>query len=89
MNIDKVPGIGPLAPRPSRSKSQKTIDGQFDNALRKALRSDTLSSIKNDAELKNEERLELIRRRIQTGYYDRPDVISVLAEKLINKGEGQ
>jgi len=85
MNIDKVPGIGPLAPKSSGKKAVKPPDGRFDDALKKASAAD--KSAPASAEAKEAERLRMVNARIQAGYYDRPDILDATAEKLLNKGK--
>lgn|GEM_PF-1669317 len=83
MDINQVSGTSPLAPKPSGKKSVKPSDDQFSQALDKALEAQKSES----AEQMEEERLKLIQKRIQAGYYDRPDIIEATAEKIIHKGK--
>ena len=83
MDINQVSGIGPLAPKPSGKKSVKPSDEQFGKTLDKALEAQKSEA----AAQMEEERLKLIQKRIQAGYYDRPDIIEATAEKIINKGK--
>lgn len=87
MNIEKVPGIGPLAPKSSGRKAVKPTDGNFSDALKKASTSDAPAPADQSAEAKEAERLRLVNARIQAGYYDRPDILDATAEKLLNKGK--
>jgi len=83
MDINQVSGIGPLAPKPSSKKSKKPPDAQFDEALKKAIESQK----SEETDQQEAERLKLIQKRIQAGYYDRPDIIDTTADKILKKGK--
>ena len=84
MNINKVPGIGPLAPKPSSSSVSKASKADFGKALDKAMQNEEAKKSEKATEA---EKLKLIQNRIQAGYYDRPDIIDAAADKLLDKGK--
>ena len=88
MNIEKVPSFGRFAPKPKSKASSELSDAQFNQTLKKALGAEEASP---ESSLQPDEidpdKLRLIRSRINSGYYNRSEVIDSTAEKILNKGE--
>lgn len=84
MNIKQVPGIGPLAPKPSSNSISKASKAEFDKVLDQAMKAE---KAEKSGEADNAEKLKLIQNRIQAGYYDRPDIVETTADKLLDKGK--
>ena len=88
MNIEKVPGFNRLAPKPKSAASSKPSDAQFNETLKKALGTEEVSpkaSMQPDE--MDPEKMRLIRSRIDSGFYNRSEIIDSAAEKILNKGE--
>ena len=85
MDIKKVSGIGPLAPKPNGHNLKTGSAANFDDALNQALKSGKIDKSGETADTIDPERLKIIRNRIRNLFYDRPDILDSTADKLLNK----
>ncbi|MBC8205138.1 hypothetical protein ISS30_07495 [bacterium] len=88
MNIEKIFGAGETAPNPKAKKTPKPQKGEFNQVFRQAVEktsiNDALSEISGTS--LDEFRLNQIRQRIDSGFYNRHDTLSNIADKLLSKG---
>jgi hypothetical protein len=86
MNIEKTHRSNGLAPKPIPKSVNKKTPASFSESLKKAMPPDksraNLTSAANEAE-----KIKLIKQRIDKGFYDRPENLDAIAEKLIPKGK--
>lgn len=88
MQIKKSPGPERLVPDSNVKAQKKPAVGGFDKALEKVLKSSKIKSAAGiSEESTDKEKLKTIKNRIEGGFYNRPEVISDIADRLINKGK--
>ena len=89
MDISKVTGSDHLAPKPKPS-SKKTESGKFGEALNKAMNAPETNPAGPAVESSlSPEKIKVIKGRINSGFYNRSDVISDIADKIIGKEKSE
>ena len=84
MQIKNVPGAGGILPGSGVDPKKKTAEAGFDQTLKKAVESAKNSDkIGQGEEIMDPEKLKVIKNKIESGYYNRPDVASDIADKLL------
>jgi anti-sigma28 factor (negative regulator of flagellin synthesis) len=84
MNIEKTHGPDGLAPKSVQKAVSKKTSAPFSESLKKALH--TQKSRATSASI-DTQKLKEVKERIANGFYDRPENLSTIAEKLISKGK--
>jgi hypothetical protein len=88
MNIEKTHGSKGLAPKPVTKSLTKKASVQFQDTLNKALRSaKSRASQPTTTPAIESEKKEMIQNRLRSGFYDRPENLEVIADKLLSKGK--
>jgi len=84
MQIKKVSGPGDITPGSSIDSKKKAAAAGFDKTLNKAVE-EAKKAAKSDSaeETMDPEKLKVIKNRIESGYYNRPDIVSDIADKLL------
>ena len=88
MKISKVPGSGRLAPKPVPPGKDKAAEGVFGSALKKAMKTSGTAKTASPEGI-DPEKLRVIRERIESGFYESPEILSQTAEKIIYKGKSK
>ena len=87
MDIEKIPGANRFTPTPKPDASSKPSEVQFDATLKSMIESIKASEKPSPtADEMDPEKLKLIRDRISSGFYNRPEVIERTAERILSKG---
>ncbi len=84
MQIKKISGPGDITPGSGIDSKKKTAAAGFDKTLKKAVDAAKKSAKIDSAEkTMDPEKLKLVKNRIESDYYNRPDVVSDIADKLL------
>ncbi len=86
MDISKVQGSGRLAPKPESKEKPKPAKGEFDSALNRAMKSTKAPEAASEEAKLDTKKAKMIHQRIKSGFYNRPDVLSDIADKVIKRG---
>ena len=86
MDIKKITGADHPAPKPEKPSSGITSDTSFTDSLKAAVAAGDKSSRIEETSDIDPAKLQEIRRRIDSGHYNRPEVLSRIADELLKKG---
>lgn len=91
MNIEKISGAGKTASNPVFSNIPKSSEEDFNQVLKNAILKGEIKQVSSINKMSplvslDDARLQQIRGRIADGFYDRPDTLTEIADKLIAKG---